>query len=163
MIPGLPIFYKLDKKEAKRYKMLPGFVYMRPFTICFLNTIKEKYDIAVYSTYHPDFLAKILGTLQQEKEIFVWCITNSSKEGPKRLKKFMNQGRSEKNSLIVDQDPQVVAFNVGSCVPVTKFQGVCKDSTLLFLEKYLLGLADWPNISSQIQIDFSLPKLLKKD
>lgn len=38
-------------------------------------------------------------------------------------------------------------------IPIHKFKGVAKDSTLLFLEKYLLNLADKEDVSKQIAVD----------
>jgi hypothetical protein len=154
VLPGLPIFHKLDKKQAKKYKMQPGFVYIRPFTICFLNTIKQKYDIIIYSSYHREFLALILGKLQSEREVFLCWVTNTASEGPKQLRKFLREGRTTKNTLLIDQDPTVVGHNSDIWVPVPKFSGQCKDATLLFLEKYLLNLAECKDVSRQITSDF---------
>ena len=61
---------------------------------------------------------------------------------------------TSKNTMIIDQDPWVVAHNTGMWVPVNKFEGNSKDSTLLFLEKYLLDLAESEDIWEEIKNDF---------
>ena len=77
-----------------KFKVKPGFVYIRPFTVWFLNTISAKYNIAIYSEYSKEFLSTIIGELQNEKELFWVCVTNMPKEGPKLLTKFIdNTGR----------------------------------------------------------------------
>ena len=45
------------------------------------------------------------------------------------------------------------AFNFQNWVPIHKFKGVPKDSTLLYLEKYLLKLANSSDVTEEIERD----------
>lgn len=47
-------------------------------------------------------------------------------------------------------------MNPINCVPVFKFKGFAKDSTLLYLEKYLLELSTKNDVSTKIEKDFKI-------
>lgn len=55
---------------------------------------------------------------------------------------------------MLDYKPEVVAANSEYWIPVTRFRGDPKDATLLYLEKYLLSIAEEPDVSKWIARDF---------
>lgn len=150
----LPYYWYVSKKIGRKFGMGEFYIYLRPFTFGFLNLIKEKYDIAVYSKLPKNFLIFLIDIIQKEKEFFNIWITHETADEPKSILKFFKEGRTAKNTLFIDHDPEVLAYNSGYSLPVPKFEGVTKDSTLLYLQKYLIDLYEYPNISMKLKKDF---------
>lgn len=153
-IGTLPYYWYVSKRIGRRFGRGEFYVYLRPFTFGFLNIIKERFDLAIYSSVDKEFLIFIMDILQRDKEFFNICITHEIGDEPKSISKFMQDGRSPKNTLLIDHDPEVWAFNADSSLPIPKFTGETKDSTLLYLEKYLIEMSDHVNVSNTLKKDF---------
>jgi len=65
--------------------------------------------------------------------------------------------------VLIDSSSKVAAFNSANCVPVPKFEGERLDSTLLYLQKYLLDLHEEPDVSVKIRNDFHTAFLNRQD
>lgn len=77
----------------------------------FLNAIKNKFELAVYSKYNKQLLIFLLDILQEEKEFFSISITHNIKRRTKSIEKFLTEGRSKKNVLLIDTSAKVAACN----------------------------------------------------
>lgn len=150
----LPYYCYVSKRIAKKFGFGEFYVYLRPFTFGFLNVIKEIYDLAIYSSLNKNFLIFLMDIIQKEKEFFNICITHETSDEPKSILKFMREGRSSKNTLFIDHDPEVLAYNSAYSLPIPKFVGEQMDSTLLYLQKYLIDLNQHPDLSSKLRKDF---------
>lgn len=137
-LDDLPYYCYVGKKIARRFGMTDFYVYLRPFTLWFLNIINEVYELAVYSSLDKQLVIFLLDIIQKDKEYFNMCITHSTDSEPKSINKFLKEGRSLKNSLLIDCDPEVIAYNSNWSLPLPKFKGNPKDSTLLYLQKYVM-------------------------
>jgi hypothetical protein len=86
--------------------MEPFYIYLRPFIFGFLNTIKNFYDLAVYSHLDKKLLVFLLDILQDEKEFFSVSASHSNPKKPKKINKFFTEGRTSKNVLYIDSSPK---------------------------------------------------------
>jgi len=130
-IQNLPVFCHVGKKIGKNFGLGEFYIYLRPFTFGFLNLIKQEYDIAIYSSVDKALLIFLMDVIQGDKEFFNILITHETDNEPKSILKFMTEGRSHKNTILIDHDPKVLAcYNSNYSLPIPKFTGIAKDSTL---------------------------------
>ena len=87
------------------------YVHIRPFTLCFLNTIAEKYFIIFYSTLEQELLTYILKTIQQDKIFSPISISSFNEKGAKNISKFWGNSISPDRSVIIDCDPKVMNWS----------------------------------------------------
>lgn len=161
-IEGLPHFKYIGKELASYFDRNPFYIYLRPFVFGFLNALKTKYNLAVYSKFSKKLLIFLLDLLQEEKEFFWISITHNIKNRPKNIEKFFTEGRSHKNVLMIDTSPKVAAYNTKNWIPIPKFTGERLDSNLLYLQKYLLGISDEIDVSNKISLNFYKSFLKRK-
>ena len=150
---SLPELCRIEGALAEQLEVAPCFVYVRPFTRCLLRTLSHRFRVVVYSDLPPKLLKHVVGLLQKDRQsISKWV---SSHGEPKQLQQFWGfGGPSALDSVIVDHDPRTAALNCGNCVPILRYKGVSKDSTLLYLEKYLLDLALYEDVRGKLENDF---------
>ena len=110
-IEGLPHFKYIGKELASYFDRNPFYIYLRPFVFGFLNAIKNKFNLAVYSKYNKQLLIFLMDILQEEKEFFSISITHNIKKRTKSIDKFLTEGRSKKNVLLIDTSAKVAACN----------------------------------------------------
>jgi hypothetical protein len=161
-LPTLPYYWYVSKKIGKRFGRGDFYVYLRPFTFGFLNIVKERFDLAIYSSVDKEFLVFLLDIIQKDKEFFNIWITHATGDEPKSILKFLREGRTPKNTLFIDHNPEVLAYNADFSLPIQRFVGNTNDSTLLYLQKYLFDLSDCPNMSNKLKQDFK-NKLVDQD
>ena len=170
----LPELCRIDAAMAKELNTDPCIVYIRPFTKCFLRTLSKNFRIIVYSEIPPLLLNHIVDLLQQNRKLIYLWISNYRTNLVKNLGQFLGDSSkfnsdvcskdslndrkkiNSKNSVIIDQDPQVAVRNSSNWVPVLKYRGMSNDSTLLYLEKYLLELSTFDDVTMKIVNDFKL-------
>ena len=172
---NLPELWRIDSNLAKELNTDPCIVYIRPFTKCFLRTLSNNFRIIVYSEIPPKLLNHIVELLQTKKQLIYLWISNYRTNAVKHLDQFMQNSHkydsevsdkdcilkdknklNSKNSIIIDQDPKVAVRNSSNWVPVLKYRGLSNDSTLLYLEKYLLDLSTFEDVTVKIVNDFKL-------
>lgn len=77
----------------------------------FLNSVKNKYNLVVYSKLDKKLLIFLLDIIQEEKEYFSISISHNIKGKPKVLQKFFSEGRSHNNVVLLDTSPKSAAYN----------------------------------------------------
>ena len=148
-------YYRYIGPEVAQYfNTNPFYLYLRPCVFGFLNAIKQKYELAIYSRLDKKLLIFLLDIIQEEKEYFGISISHNLKDKPKALKKFYSEGRSQNNVLLLDTSPMSAAYNSDNCIPLPEFKGERLDVNLLYLQKYLLDLADEPDVSKKLRKNF---------
>lgn len=109
----------------------------------------------VYSEIQPVLLKHIVKLLGGRNRIIENWISSSGNKAPKDLEQFWGKGNADAhNSVIIDSDPCTSVINWGNCIPILRYKGGSKDSTLLYLEKYLLDLALYDDLRGKLQNDF---------
>jgi hypothetical protein len=92
--------------------------------------IKEKYDLTIYSSVDKSLLIFLMDIIQGDKEFFNILITHETQSEPKSILKFMTEGRTHLNTILIDHDPKVIANNSKYSLPIPKFTGEAKDPIL---------------------------------
>lgn len=154
-IENLPLIKYYDEYEAKEFNWNPFYLYQRPFSVNFLWKVEKEYNIIVYSSLNNELLRSILENSTINEFGIILSICNSDNNDTKRINKYFNESITQKNSVLLDYKAIVVAHNSGNWIPVIKYKGSPKEATLLYLEKYLLELAKYPDVSKVISSDFN--------
>jgi len=90
----MPYYRFIGPEVAKYFNRAPFYLYLRPFVFGFLNSIKQKYELAVYSKLDKKLLIFLLDIIQEEKEYFGISISHNITGKPKMIQKFFSEGRS---------------------------------------------------------------------
>ena len=133
------------------YKIGPYFVYLRPFLIEFLTQVQQHFQLAVWSSSSPDYVAAIVDAIIPDSIPleFTWsrrrCTPRIDPEWHqqyyvKDLRKVKRRGYDLNRVLIVEDTPQQVERNYGNAVYVTPYFGDRTDAELKLLSDYLLKL-----------------------
>lgn len=139
------------------FKAGPYFVYKRPHLDQFIALVSSHFQLAVWSSSTPDYVAVIVDRLfSQDFELqFQWgrdrCVQRYHPEWQssywvKDLKKVKRAGYDLDRVLIVDDTPRKLERNYGNAVYVRSFEGDQSDNELQQLAPYLMSLADCPNV-----------------
>lgn len=155
-IDHLPFLGEVDAETARELNLRPFYLYLRPFAISFLMKVSQKYNIGIYSSFNKELVFFLLGYLEDQQELFQSCISSINPSIPKNVSKFFDQTWTSKNVVFLDFKSEVAANNYRNCVPIHKFKGDPRDSALLFLERYLLNLAESEDVSKIITDDFKV-------
>ena len=172
---NLPELWRIDSELAQTLDTDPCYIYLRPFTRFFLRSISNSFRIIVFSEIPSKLLNYIISWIQQNNDFISFWLSNSKTNKIKDLSQFYyplgdsdfdeefkhfiennNLEISCNNSIIIDQEPWVVAKNSTNWVPILKYRGLSNDSTLLYLVKYLLELSTFEDITAKITNDFKL-------
>jgi len=87
--------------------MNPFYVHLRPFSITFLNTVTQKFNVVFYSSFDKELLIFLADKIQTQKLYSTIWVSNSKCKEVKLLSKFHSQRRNKSNIVIVDHDPEV--------------------------------------------------------
>ncbi len=139
-------------------------IQLRPGLMHFLNKIKNKYHIVVFTSSSKNYAEPILKFIDENNYYFCmklyqsYCTKISNgKEGYyiKDLRIFENFDQIIHNIVCVDDDLMSFAFNIENSVPIIPFsQNSCcyssDDDELWFLEKFLTDLYSVQDIRTEI-------------
>lgn len=156
--PNLPLLCEIDGELADSLGVSHWYVYCRPFTRWFLYTLVKRFQITVYSVLRYELLKYIVDKLQKDRICVTTLVSTKDKDEVKKLEYFWSHGSANSsNSVIVDHDPRTAVVNWGNAVPIIEYKGLNnKDSTLLYLEKYLLDLSLYDDVRGKLQGDFGI-------
>ena len=133
------------------------YVYLRPHLGEFLAACSTRFDIAIWTASSEDYAAAVVARLFAGGPVpkFVWardrCTVRSDPDTRemyhvKDLKKVRAQGYALEHVIVVDDTARKHERNYGNLVTVRPFEGDQADDELVHLERYLLALADVPNV-----------------
>jgi len=132
------------------------FVYKRPGLDEFLNSVKDDFRIAVWSSASDDYVTSIVSHIFQDsiKLEFIWgrskCTFKRDLEldtyfFAKPLKKLKRKGYDLERILIIDDTAEKVKDNFGNAIYIKEFTGT-PDNDLTKLSIYLHKLKSSSNI-----------------
>lgn len=141
-------------------------IQLRPGLMHFLNKIKSKYHIIVFTSSSKNYAEPILKFIDENNYYFSMRIyqnfctkISNGKEGfyIKDLRIFENYEQIIHNIVCVDDDLMSFAFNIENLIPIIPFsQNSCcysnEDDELWFLEKFLADLYSLQDIRVEIAI-----------
>ena len=157
---------KLNREPE--FKVFDYYVYLRPHLDYFLDTIKDDFSIAIWSSASDDYVKKVVERIVPEHIHleFVWgrsrCIYKRQLDIDqygnlqsrysdnhyyvKPLKKVKRKGYTIDKILIVDDTPHKSSDNYGNAIYPKEFLGDLKDNELKLLSDYLKQLKDVDNV-----------------
>ena len=132
------------------------FVYKRPGLDEFLNSIKEDFIIAVWSSASDDYVTSIASNIFKDsiEPEFIWgrskCTFKRDIEldtyyFAKHLEKLKRKGYELERILIIDDSSEKVKDNFGNAIYIKEFTGT-PDSELNKLSTYLQELKSASNV-----------------
>lgn len=139
------------------FELGPYQVYKRPFLQDFLLEIGAHFEVAVWSSAHELYVAKVVEEIfPAEMDLaFVWAgskctvrrdFATDEYVSVKKLKKLKQLGYPLEQIIMVDDSPEKMQDNYGNGVVVRPFYGDPKDTELPRLSKYLLALKAAENV-----------------
>ncbi|WP_264788151.1 HAD family hydrolase [Aureispira anguillae] len=156
----------LEKKED--FKVFHFFIYKRPFLKEFLNSVKENFLVAVWSSGSDDYVDEIVKHIFPKNYPleFVWgrsrCVYRSKRYNEdfgrhtedysnpyfyvKPIKKLKKHGFYKNRVLLVDDSPEKCIDNYGNAIYPKEYLGENEDNELLFLLEYLSKLKNIENV-----------------
>lgn len=156
----------LDQEVA--FQIYDYYVYERPYLADFLDSIKDDFILAIWSSASDDYVEAVVQQIIP-KDIdlaFVWgrsrCVYRRNLKLDeygyyddnirnhyhfiKPLKKVKRLGYKLERILIVDDTPHKSQDNYGNAIYPKVYTGDEEDEELLLLGKYLHSLKDKPNV-----------------
>lgn len=137
-------------------------VYKRPHIKEFFNTIKEFYNIAIWSSAIENYAFGVVNQLSKESDSlsienleFLWarnhCTPMQSKVQKdgyylKDLAKVEEEGYNLDRLLMVDDETRKLHRNYDNAIFIEPFYGDAADSELIRLAKYLIKIKDISNL-----------------
>ena len=134
-------------------------VYVRPHAYAFIESVLERYRVAVWSSSMRGYGERVIRNLFPEETTleFAWfqerCTTAFNPEYQqyhyvKDLRKVRRRGFDLDRVLVVDDTPEKHVRNYGNLVPVTPYFGEEDDDELLLLLEYLRTIESHPALRS---------------
>jgi RNA polymerase II subunit A small phosphatase-like protein len=138
------------------FRIFRYFVKKRPHLDTFLHTVRQWYDLAVWSSSGEEYASLVVQEVFGDalKLRFVWarprCTKRFDEENRehyfiKDLKKVKRQGLDLARVLIIDDSPEKVQRNFGNHLRLQPFEGQSGDRELLDVLPFLEWLASREN------------------
>ena len=127
----------------------------RPFIFDFLDDMKEKYELILYTSLDSYYVHSILKFLEKDKVYFDYvfdkdfCVFTNMNYGVKCLD-FLMENRTEENIILVDTTPKCLPKFADNFVPILPFENDDKDIELVKLAKIIDYIMKGENIQEEI-------------
>jgi RNA polymerase II subunit A small phosphatase-like protein len=153
------LIYSTEHNLARAADLRVGayYVYRRPHLADFIGVCFEHFDVAVWTSSSELYARQIVSGIFPAPGAlkFVWSVNRCtprydaqawSYHWVKRLGKVKRHGYRLEEVVVVDDTPQKHIHNYGNLVTVKEYRGDLRDSELRLLARYLVRLAEAPNI-----------------
>lgn len=153
------LIYASEKPLSREadFSVGPYSVYRRPGLAAFLESCKEKFQLAIWSSSGSDYLSAIVSNIlpRDHTLAFVWsrnrCVQRYDPERlepyfVKDLKKVKRLGFDLNRTLMIDDTPQKLERNFGNAIYIPPFYGDPSDNELKSLGSFLVTLAGVANV-----------------
>ena len=145
----------LDYSED--FKTCGYFVYKRPFLEIFINTVRQWFQIAVWTSSDKIYAHQIVKNIFPKDYPLEFVLTNDDCTTKfdfelqeyyqvKKLKKLKKKGYSLDKVLIIDDTPKKAEMNYGNYIRINAFEGDRDDNELMLLLEYLPKFKSESNI-----------------
>jgi RNA polymerase II subunit A small phosphatase-like protein len=121
-----------------------GFAgYRRPHLDAFLDELRGRYDVAVWTTSEQDYADAVLAEIipWRAELTFVW-----SRNTIKRIQDVEACGHDPGRALFVDDSPEKYLHDYDNLIHVEPFLGDPSDDELPAVARYIHSLEDEPNV-----------------
>lgn len=150
---------KEELSYKAHFKFHEYYIYLRPYLHSFLDKLKSKFDVAIWSSADDKYVNSIIEMIYNEHSDFhfIWgrskCTMRKNFEldkyvFEKHLKKVKQTGIPLENILIVDNSPEKLRVNYGNAIYIKSFYGNQNDIELLKLIDYIINFSNCKNVRS---------------
>ena len=146
--------------------VLDFLISFRPNLRTMLRTLKEHFEIVLFSSSEESYAVEMAKAIEGEEKIFSTVLSRQHcsvlKNGVviKPIEALYGS-RTVKDIVIVDRDVQYYLNHLNNGVFVSSYDDKCDDLCLTKLTQYLLGFVDVPDVRTKIMKDFSLEKKIQ--
>lgn len=144
-------------ERAAQLQVGPYFVYFRPYLNAFLTVLRERYQVAVWTSAGRDYAEEVVSAIMpwREQLAFLWsaerCTEHFNHETRnrdtlKKLRKVRGRGFDLERVVMVDDSPEKHIRNYGNLVQVEPFLGDESDDELPAVLRFIDTLAVQPNV-----------------
>ncbi len=136
---------------AAAFRCGPYYVYERPFVREFCASAAEHYELAVWTSASADYAQCVVDRIMGVSALgFLWTRDRCTRRldpdmrehyWVKDLKKVRRVGYDLRRVLVVEDTIRKLERQYGNVVLVREFTGDPQDRELVFLAKYVLGIA----------------------
>ena len=127
-------------EESKSSEELALFY--RPLLLDFLEDVKSKFELIMYSSLRKAQLTAIMDHLEKESKYFeyifneAFCVFANVSYGVKCID-FLSTNRSPADIIVVDTTAQALPLSPNNLVPISRYEGDANDSELAKLAAVL--------------------------
>eukprot|EP00917_Polyrhabdina_sp_WS-2016_P018825 GHVP01040450.1.p1 GENE.GHVP01040450.1~~GHVP01040450.1.p1 ORF type:complete len:362 (+),score=59.27 GHVP01040450.1:1054-2139(+) len=137
---------KLEFKDETTKQTTVAHVYARPFLFYFLREVSKKFEVAVFTASTANYADQVLNYFSTQgcPVVHRFYREHCTHHGGCYMKNLANFGRDLRKTVLVDNSPASMAFQLDNGIPVSTWTGEANDLELITLIKLLkeLALAD---------------------
>ncbi len=131
-------------------------LFFRPFMFEFLEEVRNKFELVIYSSLSKPYLDAIADRLEKTQKYFEhrfdesFCIFANISYGVKCID-FLLSNRSPENIIVVDTSARALPLTPENLVPIARYEGDPADCELARLAAVLDLLAKEPDVRAAIR------------
>lgn len=148
---------EVELSRPADFQVGPYGVYRRPHLDAFLDGLRERFDVAVWTAAGHDYARGVVSTIMpwHGELSFFWCAERCTNHFDhetrghttiKKLHKLRAKGYDLGRVVVVDDSPEKHVRNYGNLIQIAPYVGDLEDDELPKVLAYLCSLADHPNV-----------------
>ena len=150
---------RIEKKVC--FIIIQLYVTLRPYLKEFLEDLRKRYEIIIYTAGDEDYANSILDYIESKfgmhfsYRLYENQCVNSCGSCMFKYLNWLEKGRDMNNIVIVDNTIRNYALSLKNGIPIKSFFGSKNDKELIYLANYLRELYTMENVTDKIKYDFS--------
>ena len=149
--------------------MIKAFLSFRPYLVNMLDILRDHFELILYTCGTASYAAAFAEAVERiggGKRYFdhvlslQHCLYSMENEIYIKDLKILEEGRSLKDIVIVDNNIQSFFLQLSNGIPIYDYTGDKNDSVLPFLADYLMEFMDAADVREKIDVDFKIKKLI---
>lgn len=131
---------KLGIKQLAQPVSVTIGIHLRPFVRETLRSLKQKYELILFSSSSKEITNRVADILEKEEEFFSFRLSREScfmTDNNLFIKDVRIINRPPEKLLIVDDSTYGFGFQLENGVPIVPFTGAKDDAELIQLEQYI--------------------------
>eukprot|EP00347_Sterkiella_histriomuscorum_P003489 403364102 len=145
-----------------------AYLNFRPYLFDMLDELSKDFELILYTCGTASYAQVFAESVQRKRKYFnhVLSLTHClySMENDMFIKdlKILEEGRSLKDVVIVDNNIQSFFLQLSNGIPIYDYTGDKNDEVLLSLTEYLKSFLDVDDVRTKIDRDFKIRELLEE-
>lgn len=131
---------KLGVKQLAQPVSVTIGIHLRPFVRETLRSLKQKYELILFSSSSKEITNRVADILEKEEEFFSFRLSREScfmTDNNLFIKDLRIINRQPERMLLVDDSTYGFGFQLENGVPIIPFTGAKDDAELIQLEQYI--------------------------